>query len=248
MGASANLRTAAMQISHLSLGAAAAELMQLNLHYLQLPTTVTALPETIGRAIDALDDAARVAIAGCLYSLFTLGFNDKERWLLLLATGQGGTTALGPVALGKVVLGVRDGGPLDAEFAATAVFFAWHLARSDDLAAQVFLTMDGDVTAALRAVPLARLREVAATASQWLRPRWPENRHFWPALVRHACDPAGAGLRATKLLGHQLLAAESLDLMPPMATQDAHYPRTSRRKRRALRASVAAAQQVATSV
>jgi len=189
----------------------ACELAQLNFEYLQLLSVESMWPQEARhhwRGIDSSPEVARRAMADCLFSLFTLELNDRRRWLGLLAGDPKAATQ--PFAQ-------TAGSAVKTEFAATAVIFAWHLAHRDPFAAKVLLDVDTEVASAFRDVSVSRLRVVAAASSSWLAPRWPQNPHFWPALVQYAGDPAGSGLRAAKLLGRQLLAAETLALQSPAA-------------------------------
>jgi hypothetical protein len=179
---------------------AARQLVQLNCQFLELTTIARRFPDTIAIRLHAMSGEQRLAIAACHFSLFTLALNDANRWLPLLS-------------------GIAQTMPQDAtlyrdatcaEFVSTALFFAWHLVQSDPLAAKVLLDIDAQVALALRRAPIASLRAVSNRALDWLAPRWLQHPYFWPALLRNSEDPTRYGLAATKLLGRQLLAAESL--------------------------------------
>jgi hypothetical protein len=206
-----------------SLGGSVRELAQLNLQYLCLPSAESQLPDGIATRVHALSDAARWAMADCLFSLFTVRFEDRERWLTLLAAATKQLTC--PKVL-EVSTNTRS------EFAATAIVFAWHLAQSNPLAARVLLDMDWEIASALREVSVLRLRVVAAHSVEWLAPRWPQNSHFWPTLVGHADEPFGVGLRAVKLLGRQILAAEAVAFPPNLVVNPhpAQAPGTRHRR------------------
>jgi hypothetical protein len=209
--------------TQLPLTTAAFELVQLNLKYLQLPTVESRMLDITGQRFSALSHDARIAAADCLYTLFTVGLNDVRRWLPLLA---GEKAEQAPVPATMTTKPRRS--DAETEFVATVLFFAWHMARSDPAAARVLLDLHREVAGVLRSVSLPRLM-VAVASVHWLEPRWQQNRHFWPALMRHSTEPTGAGLRAVKLLGRQLLAAESLAFPPPSAQAG--------RKSRSVRAS-----------
>jgi len=189
--------------SEVSLTVAACELVQLNLQYLLLPTVDDKLLAITGLRFSLLSRDAHLASADCLFSLFTIGFNDPQRWLPLLASSTGVPTQL------------RAHAPhfsAEGEVAAAVAFFAWHMARTDPAAAKVLLDLNGEVATALQRVSISQVLAAATVAASWLEPRWPTNRYFWPALLRNSCDPQSAELRAVKCLGRQLLAAESLEI------------------------------------
>ncbi len=201
--------TAVRARSNERLLAAAEELAQLNRQYIALLALDVGLPDTLTPRIRCLPNVALSAMADCRFSLFTLGFNDSRRWRRLLDSVSD-CASQEPMPSTATAHSAAH-----SEFVSSVVFLAWHLAHSDPVAAKVLLELDGIVAAALCGVRIADLRAVGAGAANWLQPRWPQNRFFWPALVRFSSDPAGAGLRATKLLGRQLLAAESIALAPP---------------------------------
>jgi hypothetical protein len=191
---------------------AARQLVQLNLQYLEMAAIVSEFPVTIAMRLRALSGVQRVAIADCRFSLFSLALNDAHRWLPLLGEPLAATPqdACSRRDLSRHDLSHRDA--VYSEFVTTALFFAWHLVQSDPLAARVLLAVDAQVATALRALPVAGLCAVSHRALELLTPRWPQHPYFWPAFLRYSSEPTSNGLAATKLLGRQLLAAESLDM------------------------------------
>jgi len=211
------------------LAAAARQLAHLNRQFIALLAIDGGLPDAVMSRLHGLSGNAAAAMADCPFSLFTLGFDDARRWLSLLAAPRE------PAPEPAMVSAHFRGSVIRTEFAAAVIFFAWHLAHSDPLAGKILLELDADVATALRRIPIAHLRTLANSAAQWIAPRWPQNRYFWPELVLHACDRdscnpdscnpdacnvGGDALRATKLLGRQLLAAESLARLPQRNTTE----------------------------
>jgi hypothetical protein len=60
----------------------------------------------------------------------------------------------------------------------------------------------------LVAMPMWRVKRIAAEHANLLAPRWPTNPRFWPDLVRFATQEDLPQLETAKLLGNQLIAAE----------------------------------------
>ena len=145
-------------------------------------------------AVAALAPAGRSLAAECPYSLYDFRFADAELW-------RGIAADVRPV--------IAPHGPM-AGFCRAAAFLTWHLVRSSDLAAALTLGMVPAVVELWRAIPLSLLDQVAAAAAPFLAPRWSEHPTFWPLLA----DAAGSGnlqqLAGVRLLGLQLLAADSL--------------------------------------
>jgi hypothetical protein len=196
--------------SEAPLAIAAQQLVQLNLQFLMLPTIDSGLPDPFNERIRSMSGAQRLSIADCRFSLFTLAFNDGSRWLPLLnrtAANLPGAP-VGPQGKGSRI-----------EFVTAAVFLAWHLVQNDVLAAKFLLNIDDGVAATLKNVPIAHLLALSVEACNWLAPRWPNHPCFWPTLL-HPCGDSTNDLVATKLLGRQLLAAESLSLRRSATVSD----------------------------
>ncbi len=149
--------------------------------------------------IASLDAVGRRAAAGCPYTLFNLRFDDGAFW---------SAVARDP--------GVAGSGSLsdEATFARTAVFLAWHLARSSDLTAALVLGMTSQAHRAWRTLPLSALDRAATAALPHLAARWGDHPLFWPKLL-DAAAPADRRRAATvRMLGLQLLAAEGIGAGP----------------------------------
>ena len=144
--------------------------------------------------IAALDALGRRGAASCPYTLFNLRFEDAAFWQ---------SVARGPQVAGP---GCASD---EATFARTAVFLAWHLARSAGLTAALALGMTPPVRAAWHGLPLSAIDRAAATALAELAARWGDHPRFWPKLLGDASTaPTRTG--SARLLGLQLLAAQGI--------------------------------------
>lgn len=154
----------------------------------------------VGELWRLLDAAARGRAAACPYLLLDAGFADTPRWL--------------PAA--RQV----DDGPrcsYDSYFTVDAVTevaqlvftYAWHLARSQGLAARLALGMPQATAAVLGQYTLCQIRGLAQLRSGWLRPRWAARAEVWRELLLAAAGGEGAALERVRLRGLALLAAEA---------------------------------------
>jgi hypothetical protein len=147
-----------------------------------------------------LSAAQREAAASCPYTLFDLRFQDDEYWQLRLQN-----TGCRQVA---------DAAPIDEEtanFVQLALFYAWHVASTARLAAQLLLGMNCETVAAFRRTPVNSLPALVSTEAVNLTARWSHCGAYWNALVGAASRPDPAGLRRVQLYGLQLAAAARLD-------------------------------------
>ena len=146
-----------------------------------------------------LSAAQKAAASNCPYALFDLRFHDDCHWQTRLrSTGQW-----------KVV----EEATVDAdtlEFVRLALFFAWHVASTTKLAAQLLLGMHDATAAAFRSATIDCLPSLAATEATHLTARWNDCAGYWSALTRAASGPNSAELRRIQLYGLQLAAAARL--------------------------------------
>jgi hypothetical protein len=182
-----------------TLSVAVRELAQLNYRYLHLiirddPTG------KLGCHLRQLSEPALLALSESIFSFFTVAFDDVGRWTPLFA-GHNIESESGDLA--------HDD---RADFVETVVFFAWHLACADEVVAKAILQLDERIAMELRRLPIGRLRTISSRANELLAPRWLDNDFFWSTLIRCSRDPSGGEMQPIKLLGRQLLAAESLGL------------------------------------
>jgi hypothetical protein len=108
---------------------------------------------------------------------------------------------------------VADESPVDgatASFVRLALFYAWHVASSAGLKAQLLLGMNGNTAAEFRGITVKHLPALAATEAVHLSARWNGCAAFWSALSAAASRADAAALRRIQLYGLQLAAAARL--------------------------------------
>jgi hypothetical protein len=150
------------------------------------------------------------AAADCPYALFDLRFHDDGYWRSRLrAAAEGG------VADGMAV----DGRTL--EFVRLALFFAWHVASTTTLAAQLLLGMHEATAAAFRGATINCLPSLVEAGAGHLTARWSHCAAYWSALTGAASRQNPANLRRIQLYGLQLAAAARLS---PSAFGDDRKP------------------------
>ena len=145
-------------------------------------------------AVLALAPGARSVAAECPYTLFNLRFQDGAFWRSVHAETRPSLSVP----------------PAVAGFGRAAVFLAWHLVRSRELAAPIALGMVPPVVAVWRALPLSALDHVAGIVLPYVTARWAGHERFWSALARAAGAGHQSQLTEVRLLGMQLLAAEGV--------------------------------------
>ena len=157
------------------------------------------LSGAVSARIAPLSAAQKSAAANCPYALFDLRFHDDGYWRTRLRAA-----ALGGVAEATTV----DGKTL--EFARLALFFAWHVASTTKLAAQLLLGMHEVTAAAFREATIDCLPSLAETEAGHLTARWNNCTAYWSALTGAAARENPASLRRIQLYGLQLAAAARL--------------------------------------
>jgi len=185
------------------------ELHAINYCYLQLLiaglSNVDSTPEqwrlaaAIAKSLAQLSDGALSLAAQCPYSLFDVAFDDFERWRRYCECPSDHLLSVG---------GRR------CVFANTALFFAWHFTNADEpriqVQARIVLGLDPRIAQLLRRISLPKLMEIAPHVGSTMRPRWLKHPRFWPDLISTASQRSPNKLRAVRLLGRQMLAAEAL--------------------------------------
>lgn len=193
--------------SHVSLEVFSS-LRELNHRFLELVAARTeqchgsrrvGLPDELSGQVAPLSAAQKAAVADCPYALFDLRFHDQEHWRTRLSEP-------GPWGVSDDAVADRD----MIDFARLALFFAWHLAATEGLAAQLLLGMTEPTAAAFRKASLNVLPALVATETMHLTARWNERRTYWESLVCAAAQPDGKALRRVQLYGLQLAAAARL--------------------------------------
>lgn len=142
-------------------------------------------------------------VAACPYLLLDGGFADSRRWQRLAHEG------------------VRDGASrgyfVDASGIALVrrtLVLAWHLARSNHLAARLMLGMAPRVAALIAQHRLRELEALAELGVNWIVPRWEHQPQVWRQLLAAARRDSPLALRVAQLRGLQLLAASALPSAP----------------------------------
>jgi hypothetical protein len=157
------------------------------------------LPVEVFGQVAPLSAAQKKAVADCPYALFDLRFNDAGHWQTRLRiTGQ---------------WSVADEASVDENtrnFVRLALFFAWHVASTATLAAQLLLGMNEVAAVAFRGATIDCLPALVATEAVHLTARWNNCPTYWRALAGAASRPNSVGLRRIQLYGLQLAAAARL--------------------------------------
>jgi hypothetical protein len=157
------------------------------------------LPSEVSAQVAPLCAAQRSAAANCPYALFDLRFHDDEYWRTRLGKANHWRIADQTLPEDDTVNFVR-----------LALFYAWHVASTANLAAQLLLGMSELTAAAFRSVTVNCLPELVASEVDTLSARWCTSGAFWGALVRAASRKDAAQLRRVQLFGLQLAAAARL--------------------------------------
>ncbi|MFI4867956.1 MAG: hypothetical protein ACHQDD_01215 [Steroidobacterales bacterium] len=156
------------------------------------PRLVTLLREDWRR----LDANAQRRLSACPCLLLDAGFAQSQRWDAVACPGV-------------MDAGVRGGyfsGRSGVALVRRTLVFAWHLARSNRVAARVILGMNARSAERIAASRLADLEAVAELAPGWIVPRWERQPNVWRQLLGAACRGQPLMLRQAQLRGLQLLA------------------------------------------
>jgi len=157
------------------------------------------LPGDVSGQLAPLNAAQKAAAANCPYALFDLRFDDDEHWHASLSRAGHWRVA--------------DDAAVDDDtgnFVRLALFYAWHVASTTKLAAQLLLGMNEHTAAAFRGTTLNCLPALAVNEAVNLTARWRTSRAFWSALLNAASRMDAARLRRIQLFGLQLAAAARL--------------------------------------
>ncbi len=146
-----------------------------------------------------LSVAQRAAAAGCPYALFDLRFQDHGYWRSRLQSSGAWRVADESMVDDDTVSFVR-----------LALFYAWHVASSAGLAAQLLLGMNGDTAVEFRRITVNQLPELVVTEAANLSARWSDCPAYWSALTAAASRADPLALRRVQLYGLQLAAAARL--------------------------------------
>jgi hypothetical protein len=180
-----------------------ASLRELNHRFLDLAAAHSESPgdlkmrQETAAPIASLSQQARAAAADCPYALFDLRFHDDAHWRARL--GDSWRIADQAAVADDVTA-----------FTRLALFYAWHLASTPKLGAQLWLGMAESTAAAFRAASLDRLPALAASEAANLSARWNTSTFYWRALAAAAARGDPPRLRRVQLFGLQLGAARLL--------------------------------------
>src|ERR1044071_5481187 len=187
-------------------------IQQLNLEYLQLVSAPTlnvcahaeAMPGAVRQALAGLPPSTLQLIAAAPYALFSLAFEDQDLWLATLSDADLDTCGLQVADSASAACPLRG----HAAFCETVIFFAWHVAVANRLAARMALGMPAAVIERLQPTSFRKLQHVMRAAPWLLTPRWPSNPRFWPDLLKCAARGEPEAVKAAQLLGSQLIASD----------------------------------------
>ena len=159
----------------------------------------TAASLHLARQVAPLSVAQRAAAAACPYALFDMRFQDDGYWRSRLQSAGAWRVAEESTADDDTVTFVR-----------LALFYAWHVATTAGVAAQVLLGMNGNTATAFRRITVNQLPALVVTESAHLSARWSDCAAYWSALTAAASRADPAALRRVQLYGLQLAAASRL--------------------------------------
>lgn len=156
-------------------------------------------PSRLRASFALLSDGDRQRLARTPYALYSLRFDDERFWSQICELPQ-------------QPLDVRYAGSrsacLQTQFCETALLQAYQTARTLPLAARLMYSMNESVRSKLAALPLWRIRRLAADQPSLLMPKWSAHACFWPDLLSYGAAKDSAKLTTVQLLGVQLIAAE----------------------------------------
>lgn len=174
-------------------------LHDLNRRFLDLAGSRADDWQVLSSQLAPLTTAQRAAAAACPYALFDLRFHDGDHWKARFAVADPWRVADEPAADFEI-----------ARFAQLALLFAWHLATTSRLAAQLLLGMSERTVTEFNGVTMARLTELAAGEARYLKARWRDSGAYWGALVHAVSRADTINLRRVQLFGWQLAGAARL--------------------------------------
>jgi len=153
----------------------------------------------VGEIWRTLDDEARRRAASCPYLLFDAGFADSARWRSV--EGQYVSEATRPYTTFFTV-------PRASAVVRQVFIYAWYLAQSKSVSAQLLLGMPTHCTHLISAHTLTQIHELAERHPEWIRPRWPNRVRVWRDFLLAAASGDVVALENARMHGIQLIAAE----------------------------------------
>lgn len=150
---------------------------------------------------DNLDPATQRTIARCPFSLFNARFQDSHFWARQ-------TKTVDTFAPEQQPLEFSGNHSEVTAFAEISLFFAWHLVRSNTLAARILLGMTGSALRAFGGLSLGRIQRLASQRPELVTLRWSSRTAFWLKLLQAARTGATDAIGDLRLLGIQMVASE----------------------------------------
>jgi hypothetical protein len=154
----------------------------------------------VGEIWRTLDTEARRRAASCPYLLFDAGFTDSARWRSADGNYVSEATTI-PYATFFTV-------PRASAVVRQVFIYAWHLARSKNVSAQLLLGMPAHCTHLISAHTLTQIHELAERHPEWMRPRWSNRVRVWREFLLAAASGDIVALESARMHGIQLIAAE----------------------------------------
>lgn len=192
-----------------------ASLFDLNRQTIALLVDVAATPlsdriwsgwRTLGNELGRLDATRREDLARCPFSLVEAGLREAPRW----SRADHVEPAQGELPFSPILLQTR----LD-HLAHAACLLAWHLVRSDVIAARLVFAMNSASTSLMAQVTLTDIRRIAQEQvyNGRVRPRWHNRPDIWTRLIHTARSSnrdnfANVTTRGLQLFLQELLADE----------------------------------------
>jgi len=137
-------------------------------------------------------------LADCPYVLIDAQFMAADRWARLLQPGVRDVSLTERSGTGRPALA----SPLIRRL----LVLAWHLARSNPLAARITLGMSESCAVLIAGSRLETLEVLADARPDWIRPLWEDRPELWRQLLSAALSEYDSRLRPLQLRGLQLLA------------------------------------------
>jgi hypothetical protein len=146
-------------------------------------------------------------LAACPYVLVDAQLMAADRWASLLQSGVRDVPPAERIS--------TDRPALASALIRRLLVLAWHLARSNPLAARITLGMSEACAVLIAGSRLETLEALADARPDWIRPLWEDRPELWQQLLTAALSDHDSRLRPLQLRGLQLLAGR---LQPVQAT------------------------------
>ena len=184
-------------------------LVELNAQCLELlsdqaraqPLHGSACLRSIAEIWPTLDAGARRRAASCPYLLVDTGFSDPTRWCWF---GDRQVSDLPPKSYKPSFFTVPRASALTQQ----VFMYAWHLAQSHDVTAQILLGIPTHCTHLISGCTLPRIHELAEQHPDWIRPRWLNHVKVWRSLLLAAASGEVVALENARMHGLQIIAGE----------------------------------------